>query len=75
MGKQLKQGKIHFNVSERFYKEKQVSETGLKKLLQEFDNINLVGNKAVEIAVGEKIASEKNVVEIGGVKHLQIFKI
>ncbi|MDP2973980.1 MAG: DUF424 family protein [Candidatus Diapherotrites archaeon] len=75
VGKQLRQGEIEFNVSEHFFKEKEISEKELRELLHEFDNINLVGNKAVAIAIDEKIASKESVIEIQGVKHVQIFKI
>lgn len=44
-------------------------------MLHEFENINIVGNKAVQIAIEEGIAGQENVVEIGKQKHVQIFKI
>lgn len=62
-------------VSEGFYKERELEEAKLKKMLHEFENINLVGNKAVGIAVEEKAVLPESVVEITGVKHVQIFKI
>jgi hypothetical protein len=37
--------------------------------------VNLVGNKAVGIALAENLVSEESVMEIAGVKHVQIFKI
>ncbi len=74
-GKRLQHDELEFNVSERFFKEKELSEKQLRQLLHEFDNINLVGNKAVAIAIDEKIASKESVIEISGVKHVQIFKI
>ena len=74
-GKTLKSEDLEFVVSEGFYKDKELEESELKKMLREFDNVNLVGNKAVGIALEEKLASEENVVEIAGVKHVQMFKI
>ena len=74
-GKTLQHGKIEVSVSERFYKEKETSEEELRKMLHEFDNINLIGNKAVAIALEEKLLSQDSVVQIQGVKHAQIFKI
>lgn len=75
VGKELKQGKISFSVSEQFYKDKEIDEAGFRQALHEFDNINIVGNKAVAIALEEKLASEESVKEIQGIKHVQIFKI
>jgi len=74
-GKTLKSEKIEFVVSDSFYNGKEITETELKKILHEFENINLVGNKAVGIAIEEKLVSQENIVIIQGVKHVQIFKI
>jgi hypothetical protein len=75
LGKTLEQGKIFFEVKESFYKGREVEEAELRKKLREFENINLVGNKAVGIALEEKLVLEENVLGIAGVKHVQIFKI
>ena len=73
--KTLKGTKTEFHVSEHFYKGNKISVAGLKKKLHEFDNINIVGNKAVAIAIEENVASEESIIEIAGIKHVQIFKI
>ncbi len=75
LGKRLEQGKICFEVKESFYKGSEIEEAELRKKLHEFENINLVGNKAVALALEEKLALEENVMEIAGTKHVQIFKI
>ena len=41
-------------------------------MLHQFGNINLIGNKAVETALEEKFARAEQVIEIAGIKHLQI---
>lgn len=74
-GKTLRGNKVELNVIESFYKGKKITEQELKTKLHAFENINIVGNKAVGIAIGEKLASEDNVIEVAGVKHVQIFKI
>ncbi len=74
-GRELRQGKVSFAVSERFYKEKSVGEKELRQLLHMFDNINIVGNRAVAIAMEEKLVQPESVMEIQGVKHVQIFKV
>lgn len=75
IGKTLKEGEIEFIVSERFYKGKKVSEKELKKLLEEIDNINLVGKKPVKIAIELKLIDERNVLTIEKIPHVQIFRI
>ena len=47
----------------------------LRSKLHEFGIINIVGNKAVQIALDEGIVLDENVIEIAKVKHVQIFKI
>ena len=75
IGKVLKQDDLEFKVSEYFYKGEEIDETGLRELLKEAGNINLIGNKAVSIALEEKLGSAEQVIEIQGVKHLQILMI
>ena len=74
-GKTLKSGRADFVVSKGFYEGKEISEKRLKTMLHEFENINIVGNKAVQLAMEEGIACKENVIEIGKIKHVQIFKI
>lgn len=47
----------------------------LQSKLHEFGNINIVGNKAVQVVLDEGLVSDENVIEIAKVKHVQIFKI
>ena len=75
LGKTLKQGTIEFFVSEKFYKEEKVSEQELRKRLKSFDNINLIGNKAVQIAIEEQLLDEKSILYIEKIAHAQIFRI
>jgi len=71
----LKAGEIEFSVSESFYRGEEILEQALKEKLKEFDNVNLVGNKAVGIALEEKAVVSESVIEISGVKHVQMFTI
>ncbi len=75
LGKTFEDGKIFFKASKSFYKGEIVSVEELEKLLEEFDNINLFGKNCVKIALEKNLASEKNVLRIKGIPHLQIFKI
>jgi len=74
-GKTLQRGDVAVVVSEKFYKEKEIGEAEARRLLHRFGNINIIGNKAVRIAIEEKVLSIESVIEIGGVKHAQIFEI
>jgi len=74
-GKTLKGPEAEFIVSSGFYNGEPVSAEELREKLHEFGSINIVGNKAVQIALDEGIVSDENVIEIAKVKHVQIFKI
>lgn len=74
-GKTLRDGEIEFFVSEKFYRGTEISEKQLRKKLKSFDNINLVGSKAVKIAVEEKLVGEKSILFIQKKPHVQIFVV
>ncbi len=75
IGKLLKQGEITFRVDEEFYGNMKTDERGLAKALKENANINLVGKKAVGVALREGIISEKDIIKICGIPHVQIIRI
>jgi len=75
IGKTLNGNGIKFEVSEKFYKGEEITAEELRKMLHEFGNINLVGEKVVAVALDEKLAEESQVLEIEGVKHLQIIAL
>ncbi len=58
-----------------FYEGKKINAEQAKKELKKCTSANLIGKKAVKIAVDMGLASEKNVKRIQGVPHVQIYKI
>lgn len=75
VGKTFREGEICFTVSEKFYKEGKVTAEQLAGLLHEYGNINLVGEKAISVALKEKLINEKSIIKIQEIPHVQIFKI
>jgi len=75
IGKIIEENHFHFEIYKSFYKGEEITSKELKKMIHEFDNINLVGKTSVGIAISEKVASEKNVIRIKNVPHVQIFTI
>lgn len=75
LGKTLKQGKIHFTVSESFYGGELIERKKLLELLEEHENINLVGEKCVNAALEKGLINEGSIIRIKGVPHAQIFKL
>jgi hypothetical protein len=74
-GKTLKSENMEFFVNRKFYGDTKISEKKLAELLNEFDNINLIGNKSVGVALKAKIIGEKSIIKIAGISHAQIFKL
>lgn len=75
VGKTLSDGKIEFRVLESFYGTDEVPVEKLLELLEEHDNINLVGKQCVNAAIGKGLISKRSIIRIEGVPHAQIFKL
>ncbi len=60
------------DVSEIFYKGEAVGRDALVDRMKSVSIMNLVGDEVVTIAIEEGYASEDNVIEIDGVKHVQV---
>ncbi|MFH0970035.1 MAG: DUF424 family protein [Candidatus Diapherotrites archaeon] len=76
VGKTLREGKIVFHVSKEFYAKKAITMKKLKELLEEYDNINLVGERCIH-AAREKgiIEKEGGIILLSGVPHAQVYKL
>lgn len=57
-----------------FYKGEPADRADVEEALGRFDSANLVGKKAVAIAVGLGIAREQDIRYINGVPHVQVYK-
>ncbi len=69
IGKRLMQDEIEINVTERFYKGDEVNEAEIVKILSEAANINLLGKKAVDLALKTGIIDKEDILMIQGVPH------
>jgi len=74
LGKTLFDGKIEFKVSENFYGGKKIEESELTELLSKHENINLIGEECVKIAIKKGLIRESSIIRIKGVPHAQIFR-
>ena len=71
IGKVFSEGKYELRISEFFYKGKEVNEDEAKEIMMNANNLNIVGERSVNIAIRLGLVNEKNVLNIGGVKHAQ----
>ena len=59
-------------VSEGFYRGEPISEEAFVERMKSVTIMNLVGERAVALAISEGKVSPDSVIEIGGVKHAQV---
>lgn len=58
-----------------FYKGRKVTREEVREEMKDADSINLVGKKAVGLALELNIASKEEVIRIAGIPHLQIYRL
>ncbi|WAC04249.1 MAG: DUF424 domain-containing protein [Methanoregula sp.] len=68
-------GDIDVPITEAFYGDCQVSENEIREALQKADNANLMGERAVALAVELGLVSRAGCIMIGEVPHAQIFRL
>lgn len=73
IGKTLTQGAIELKVSERFYKGDELSESEVSEILKDSINLNILGERAIALALKCGVITEKNIIQIQGVPHAQCF--
>ncbi|AGI48522.1 hypothetical protein TALC_01556 [Thermoplasmatales archaeon BRNA1] len=71
LGETFRDGDIRITVEESFYGGDLIEEVDLRSVIGSFTIINIVGNRAVDLAIEEGIIDPECVIVIGGVKHAQ----
>ena len=64
-------GKFHFEISESFYKGEIKTEKEISEILLESQNINIVGEKSIALALKLKIIEKENIIKIKGTPYAQ----
>ena len=77
LGKELKSGKLTLNLRNyrSFYEGKKVSPQELSLMLKRVYCINIVGAESIELVSSIIDLDSSKVVKIGGVPHLQYYKL
>ena len=73
IGKRFEEGKLRLEVSEYFYKGEEKSEDEIIALLKEVTNVNLVGKKAIALAIKHGMIQEENILQIKKIPYACIF--
>jgi hypothetical protein len=72
---EVREGKLHLNISEDFYGNVKVPDDTFRSSLNLCTIANLVGEHVVSIAIEMDLVSPENVIYIGDVPHAQLAKI
>ncbi|MBI2671142.1 DUF424 family protein [Candidatus Woesearchaeota archaeon] len=75
IGRVFEEGDLQLKVSEYFFYGEKKSEKEVLKLIEEFENVNLVGKKTIKLALDNNIISKENVITIRGIPHVQIYNL
>ena len=75
LGKTFTGDEMRITVTERFYNGELVSEETFVQRMGSVTIMNLVGERAVALAMEQGHVSEDGILEIGGVKHAQVVKL
>ena len=73
LGKTLTEGEKEITITRKFYEGQKVTEQEFIKIIKKHNNINLIGNKVVEIAEKQGIIKHHN--EINNIKYAVIITI
>jgi len=71
IGKKFSEGNIRLDLTSDFYKGEEKTEEETGDLIRNADHVNLVGKKAIELAVKEGIIEEENIITIQEISHAQ----
>ena len=74
LGKTFEDGAICFTASKKFYEGENITEEELETLLKDADSANLFGEKCVSFALKKGYISEKSILKIKGIPHVQIYR-
>ena len=75
LGETFENGEVSLTVNEEFYGGEEADEATVVDSLARAQVANIVGSRAVEVAVEAGIIDDNNVLEVGGTRHAQLVRI
>lgn len=75
LGETFEEGAISLTVTEEFYAGESADAEGVVESLRRADVANIVGTRAVEVAVEAGVVEEANVLEVGATRHAQLLRM
>ena len=75
LGKTFRNEGARITVSENFYNGELIPEEAFIEHMKAVTIMNLVGERAIAIAIEQGHVDEESMMDIGGVKHVQVVKL
>ncbi|WP_306055000.1 DUF424 domain-containing protein [Natronococcus wangiae] len=75
LGETFESGELSLTVTEEFYGGETVDESAVVDSLSRATVANIVGTRAVELAIEEGFIDEANVLEVGTTRHAQLLRM
>jgi uncharacterized protein len=71
----ISQGDLSVRISEAFYGNSSAGEEEVRAALKKADNINLMGKRAVSIAIDMGLITRSGCIMIGEIPHAQVYSL
>jgi hypothetical protein len=75
LGETFENGEVSLTVEEDFYDGEEVDEDSVVDSLARCTVANIVGSRAVDVAIEHGFVAEENVLEIEGTRHAQLLRM
>ena len=75
IGKKFETKKLVLNVSERFYKGEKLSDEETYNVMKNALNLNIVGKRAIKLAIKNDIIEKENIIKIKNIPHAQVYQL
>ena len=75
LGETFEEGKVSLTVTEEFYDGEEADPEQVIESLARADVANIVGTRAVELAIREGFVDEECVLDVGDTRHAQLLRL
>lgn len=75
LGKSFEEGELCLDITEQFYHDSECDEEHAILLARKATIINAVGKLIISVLIKENMVDKKNILDVSGIPHAQIFRI
>jgi hypothetical protein len=75
LNRKLRHGDIELHITDKFYGTTPADESEVSKAIRDADNINIIGERAISVAVGLGLIERSGCLIIEGIPHAQVIRV